>query len=296
MTSPEADRNTSRPSGTGEQNQRRPFHKYAFWLLAVFAAIVLAHRGIDAWSSYQEQRAMLMLVQLQQAEAAAARVAQFVKEIESQMRWLLQLPTSASTLEEWHLESVRVLRQVPAITEVSRIDPAGREQVRVSRIAADIIGGEADLSRDPKFIESVAKKHYFSPVYFRGDSEPYMTLAIAAAREQNGVVAAEVNLKFIWDALSEFRVSSIIFVIDTSGRLVAHPDISLVLRNTDLSDLGYVQAALGQIREHSVGNHFRDARASVTYTPVPSLGWILIICDSKSPDDRSRFPFCVTSR
>jgi signal transduction histidine kinase len=54
-----------------------------------------------------------------------------------------------------------------------------------------------------------------------------------------------VNLKFIWDVVSQIKVGKKgqAFVIDARGRLIAHPDISLVLRNTDLSRLDYVSAA-----------------------------------------------------
>src|SRR6202007_950871 len=102
-----------------------------------------------------------------------------------------------------------------------------------------------DLSKDPKFVEAIAHKTYYGPVYFRGESEPYMTLAMAGARRDAGVSVAEVNLKFIWDVVSQIKVGKKgqAFVIDARGRLIAHPDISLVLRNTDLSKLDYVAAA-----------------------------------------------------
>ena len=72
-----------------------------------------------------------------------------------------------------------------------------------------------------------------------------MTLAMAGARRDAGVSVAEVNLKFIWDVVSQIKVGKKgqAFVIDSRGRLIAHPDISLVLRNTDLSRLDYVSAA-----------------------------------------------------
>ena len=43
-------------------------------------------------------------------------------------------------MDEWQFDSVRLLRQVPAITELARIDAAGQEQARVSRIAVDVVG------------------------------------------------------------------------------------------------------------------------------------------------------------
>src|SRR5262245_21835812 len=72
-----------------------------------------------------------------------------------------------------------------------------------------------------------------------------MTLAMAGARRDAGVSVAEVNLKFIWDVVSQIKVGKRgqAFVIDARGRLIAHPDISLVLRNTDMSRLDYVKAA-----------------------------------------------------
>ena len=66
-------------------------------------------------------------------------------------------------------------------------------------------------------------------------SEPYMTVAVAGAREINGITVAVINLKLIWDVISAIHVgqSGDAFVLDRSGRLVAHPDISLVLRGDD---------------------------------------------------------------
>ncbi len=98
-----------------------------------------------------------------------------------------------------------------------------------------------------KFTEAVARKVYYGPVYFRRESEPYMTLAIAGTRRDAGVSVAEVNLKLIWDVVSQIKVGERghAYVVDAQGRLIAHPDISLVLRNTDMSRLAQVRAARG---------------------------------------------------
>ena len=54
-----------------------------------------------------------------------------------------------------------------------------------------------------------------------------------------GVNVAEVNLKFIWDVVSQIKIgqAGYAYVVDATGRLIAHPDISLVLQQTDLSAL-----------------------------------------------------------
>ena len=109
----------------------------------------------------------------------------------------------------------------------------------------DVVGSQTDFSNDAKFTEAVAQKIYYGPVYFRRESEPYMTLALAGTRRDAGVSVAEVNLKFIWDVVSQIKVGEHgqAYVVDASGRLIAHPDISLVLRNTDFSRLAQVRAA-----------------------------------------------------
>ena len=86
---------------------------------------------------------------------------------------------------------------------------------------------------------------WFSPVYFRKESEPYMTVALARAGHNAGVTVAEVNLKLIWDVITGLKIGQggYAYVVDRDGRLIAHPDISLVLRNTDLANLPQVAGA-----------------------------------------------------
>src|SRR5258707_2424905 len=110
----------------------------------------------------------------------------------------------------------------------------------------DVVDSGLDLSKDPKFTEAVANKVYYGPVYFRRESEPYMTLSLAGTRKDAGVSIAEVNLKLIWDVVSQIKVGERghAYVVGWQGRLIAHPDISLVLRNTDMSKLAQVQAAM----------------------------------------------------
>jgi signal transduction histidine kinase/CheY-like chemotaxis protein len=259
------------------------FRKYVTLFAAVVAVALITNGLVDTWFSYREQQSLLVRLQRQQAVATAARIAQFIKEIENQMGWLIQLPWSAASLDEWQFDSVRLMRQVPAITELSRIDSSGREKARASRIAVDVVGSNADFSKHPKFMQAKANKHYYGPVYFRRESEPYMTLAIAGARANYGVLAAEVNLKYIWDVVSEMNADTrgTAFVVDANGRLIAHPDISLVLRNIDLSHLTHVRAAIStpkdMTQEGAVANNIRGQPVLIAYAPIPSLGWTLFI-------------------
>src|SRR6476660_8714157 len=215
------------------------FVKYVALVFVVVLIALLTNGAFELWFSYQEYKGSLIRIQREQAEAAAAKIGQFIHEIEAQVGWTTQLPWSASTLEQRRFDASRRLPQVPAITELSQIDATGHEQLRVSRLAMDVIGSGTDYSHDPKFTEAVAHKVYYGPVYFRRESEPYMTLSLAGTIRNAGVSVAEVNLKLIWDVVSQIKVGAHghAYVVGSQGRLIAHPDISLVLRNTDLSRL-----------------------------------------------------------
>ena len=207
----------------------RLFRKYVGLFLAVVCIALLTNGLSEIVFSFQEHKASLIRIQREQAEAAAAKISQFIKEIESQVGWTTQLPWSAGTIDQRRFDGLRLLRQVPAITELSQLDSTGREQLRVSRLAMDVVASKADFSKDPKFAEAVAHKVYYGPVYFRRESEPYMTLALTGTRRDAGVSVAEVNLKLIWDVISQIKVGARgqAYLVDAQGRLVAHPDISL---------------------------------------------------------------------
>jgi signal transduction histidine kinase len=260
------------------------FRKYIALFMAVVCVALGSNGLLDIWFSYQEQKPLLVRIQREQAEAAAARISQFIKEIEGQMGWATQLPWDTGNLQEWRFDAVRVLRQMPAITELAQLDASGREQARTSRLAVDEFGSQKDFSREPAFVEAVANKVYYGPVYFRQESEPYMILAMAGARRDYGVIVAQVNLKFIWDVISEIKVGKRGqgYVVDAQGRLIAHPDISLVLQNTDLSQLAQVLAARAQRfavppEDQPVSHDIQGREVLTTHAKVPLLGWLVFV-------------------
>ena len=247
--------------------------------------VALLTNGLfEIWVSYREHKDALIEIQHEQAESAAAKIGQFIKEIESQVGWTTQLLWSAGTIEQRRFDALRLLRQVPAITELAQVDASGKEQLRVSRLAMDVVGSGLDLSQEPKFTDAVKNKVYYGPVYFRRESEPYMTLSLSGTRRDAGVSIAEVNLKLIWDVVSKIKVGERghAYVVDAQGRLIAHPDISLVLRNTDMTRLAQVQAArrvaTGAAAEDiETATDIQGRQVLTAFAPVAPLGWTVFV-------------------
>ena len=122
--------------------------------------------------------------------------------------WAKQSPLSLSAAIALQRETdfLRLLKSTPAITDIRHINGVGKAQLSVSRVALDLNDNGRDLADAPEFQAAQAKKKYFSPVYFRNESEPYMTVAVALNEPAPEVTVAEVNLKAIWDVVSQILV------------------------------------------------------------------------------------------
>ena len=274
----------------GSRGARRTVHRrglFAKYVLSLvgLATLVLALNGAhNVWFAYGEAKQAALRVQQEKAQSAAQRIQQFVAEIERQIGWTTHAQWAAGSVEQRRFDYVRLLRQVPAITEIVQLDGTGREQLRVSRLAMDVVGSGQDWSQDPRYVEAAAKKIWISPVYFRKESEPYMSLAVARSGRNAGVTVAEVNLKLIWDVITAIRVGErgYAYVVDGRGRLIAHPDISLVLRKTDFSRLSQVASAIGpgdrDGSETATITQNLDGRDVIAaHAPIAPLDWTVFV-------------------
>src|SRR5881296_2190082 len=138
------------------KTRRRLFAKYVALFVVVVCVALLSNGTFDVFLYYREHKAALIRIQHEQAEAAAAKIGQFIKEIESQLGWTTQLPWSAGALEQRRFDALRLLRQVPAITELAQLDAAGKERLRVSRLAMDVVDSGTDFATAAPFTEAVA--------------------------------------------------------------------------------------------------------------------------------------------
>ncbi|MFN0303312.1 MAG: ATP-binding protein [Burkholderiales bacterium] len=267
------------------------FRKYALYCAGLVSIALLASGLIGLYFSYQEQRSLLDEAQREKVRTAAVRIEHFARVIEGQLRAALLVEQAGieQNADERHLELIRLLRQAPAVSDVIWVDAQGIQQIKVSRTVRDRIGPAEDHSDHPAVVGARSGNLYAGPVYFRSGSEPYATLAVngqgSAERRGSGpgsVLIAEVNLKLVWEIVSTIRVgvSGNVHVVDGQGRLISHPDISLVLRMTDLSAHPQVQAALvppgAPAPDVMIARTAADGKVRSVLTasaPIPALGW-----------------------
>src|SRR5258708_22314099 len=168
-----------RPQATGKSAQspvpaeisvpktrRRLFTKYVALFVAVVCVALLSNGVFDVFFYYQEHKASLIRIQREQAEAAAAKIGQFIKEIESQLGWTTQPPWSAGSIEQRRFDALRLLRQVPSITGLAQRDATGKERLRVSRPALAVGGSGAGRSGAPEVARAVGARGSCATVRF----------------------------------------------------------------------------------------------------------------------------------
>lgn len=258
------------------------FSKY---FLALFAAVVvplLIAGGSEAWFGYRDRRASLNDLLDTEARAAAAKIQDFMEGIRDQLGWTVQLPWSENADERRRLDALLLLRQVPAVLSLGLVDAAGKERLFVSRIGLNRVEGGDDHSANPAVTGAREDRAWFGPVTFQRGSEPFMTVAVAGNRPAAGVAIAEVNLKFIWDVISAIRVGRTgeAFVLDRQGRLIAHPDISLVLRADDAATqpLRHLRVAiLARPGEAIAGRDMAGNTVLAAMKPISAAGWSVIV-------------------
>src|SRR5260370_40519384 len=166
---------------------------------------------------------------------------------------------------------------MPAIVSIALVDQTGTERVFTSRLSLNRTGRGADISADPAVVGARDSKVWYGPVRYQHDSEPYMRIAVAGNLASAGIAIADINLKLIWDVIAAIKIGDTghALVVDDSGRLVAHPDISRVLRggagSGDFNRLrSVVDAANGSAVVCTRGDCKPD-RALVVR--APTFGW-----------------------
>ena len=274
----------------------RLFPKYATLIVSLVAGLLLLSGGIGAYFSVRETEAHLSELQEEKAKAAAIRIEQFVVDIEHQMGWAALPVTfdSGSELEQRRIALVKLMRQVPAITEAAWVDASGREKSRVSRLAIDSSGTDTDMSGNPLLLAASKGKPQFGAVYFLRNTEPYMTVVRPALG--GGAVFAEVNLKFVWNVVSRIKAgkAGVTYVVDSAGTLIAHPDISLVLKKTNLGAL--IQVAAARAGQQPSSGTDQDGREVITaHEHIEFLKWTVFVDTPRSEALEAIVPVAVRS-
>jgi HAMP domain-containing protein len=260
----------------------RLFRRYFVLILSLVTTALLASGGATVYFTYQETKSFVASLLREKALAAASRIEDYIGNIERQLAYAALPQLDAKDVELRRIEFVKLLRQAPEITDVAQLDASGHEHIYISRLGMDNVGSGKDRSQEPPFVNAKAGQPWFGPVYFRRETEPYLTIALRTASERGSVIVADVNLKFIWDVVSRIKIGEKgkAYVVDGNGFLVADPDIGLVLRKTNLSRVPHVRAALsgqGNDEGAQLSTDLGGLSVLASVAPIDSPRWYVFV-------------------
>src|SRR5499427_427327 len=259
----------------------RLFRKYLLLIMSLVTIALLASGAMSVWFTYQETKASLASLQHEKALAAASRIEQYIGSIERQLAYAALPQLDASDVELRRIEFLKLLRQAPEVTDIAQLDASGHEQIAVSRLGMDNVGSGKDRSQEPAFRNAKRGQPWFGPVYFRKETEPYMTISLRSS-DKGPVTIADVNLKFIWDVVSRIKIGEKgkAYVVDNQGFLVADPDIGLVLRKTSLAHLAHIKAAKASNSVDTpamLSTDLAGTEVLTSFATVEPLGWTVFV-------------------
>ena len=277
--------------------------------LVLVSGGLLTSGAVELLFRHRESVEGIWALQREMAQGAAFKIQRFVQDIEKTLRASTQtqdILTSGIT-EAYRFQLIKLLKVTPAITTATVLDANGREQLKESRVELTRPEDLGDRSSDEAFVRAREGTSFFGPVYFVRQSEPYMRIAVpiewfgnvasttsrttsAGSTDVIGVLIAEVNLKYIWEVISQIKVgqTGYAYVVSPEGDLIAHPDISLVLQKRNLRDLDQVQAALaGRPGPFAAQPNLAGQQVFSAYAVIPNLGWAVLV---ERPTDEAYAP------
>jgi class 3 adenylate cyclase/HAMP domain-containing protein len=251
------------------------FAKYVISLVGLVVFVLAANGALEVWISYRETTATLTNAMSEKAEAEAHRIEQTMSELERQISWVTR--AGVRDEQERRGDYAQLMRQVPSVSQIFRLDGNGREQLRVTRSNVSIGSGE-DFSKDPRFTETVARGASFAPAFFR-DLRPYMSIAVAHSGRDAGVTVAEIDLGFLSDYVGEAQVGKagvVAYVIDPRGIVLAS-SAKGPPRGKDISALPQIATLVKFSGEPAQSGTDIDGNSVLSDAqPVRKLAWFVL--------------------
>jgi putative methionine-R-sulfoxide reductase with GAF domain len=261
----------------------------AFFTLSVVSLLVIGSLAIFAnYRSLQRETAVkLELIALNASKTVAGSIQEQFSILETGVE-ISNPVTADSAARRELLESLTGVN--PAFRQTVLLNATGRQLAGVSRLSSSL-SPQFEEKLQEETLVSLPKtgQRYISPVYFDDlTSEPLVVIAVPSQNvfgDFEGVLVAELNLKFMWNLVDQLLVgeTGYVYVVDNQGALIAFRDTSRVLRGENVGQIfevsefienptaagdvtQYIESYLGLLGDTVVG----------TYVPLGQPEWAVV--------------------
>jgi len=218
----------------------------AIAFFGIGALALLASNALQIALNVRSQQAEIASNQQRVAQDASKTVSNFFQGKFSSLETALEYanPVLADSVTRKNiLESLLGLD--PAFRQFALLDRQGRQLGQATRVSQSSAQFTLQFNGD-LLSQTLDGQRYFSSVYIDdATSEPLVVIAIPVTNvlgDYQGSLAAEVNLKFMWDLVDQLKIgeTGYAYVVDNQGNLLAFGDTARVLAGENVQQIGEV--------------------------------------------------------
>lgn len=218
------------------------------------------------------------------AESLSEKINTYLEHLENQMQFVIKSITEAKGQSQAILQAL--LDSDQDFVSISLVNRKGNEIFKVYN--PDLLKDTTLLNlSDHRIFKQIwdtknNKTGIIGGVYFE-DAQPHIDALYKIT--QTHLMFATLSLSNLWKDIEKTRLgkSGYAFLVDSDGTLIAHPDISRILKKENVRASPIVEDALQAVSvgasEYTLSNGNRIVGA---YAPVPAMGWGVIIEQLKS--------------
>jgi putative methionine-R-sulfoxide reductase with GAF domain len=260
----------------------------AFTTLTVAALLIAG--VLQLFLNFQAQQTAVAERQQLLARQASQSVVGFVDEKFSVLEAAVEFSNlMESSPEERQVTLDSLLGLQTAFKQLSLLSTDGRQLTLVSRRSLSQSGQFTSQLTEELLDHNRQGQKAISPVYIDIESsEPLVVIAVPILNvfgEYQGTLAAELNLKFMWDLVDQLQVgdTGYAYVVDEQGVLIAFSDTSRVLRSENVRYIGEVDAFVKNPTasedvspESAVYTGLTGDTVTGTYVPLGTPSWAVV--------------------
>jgi two-component sensor histidine kinase/HAMP domain-containing protein len=249
--------------------KRSKFHSLratvALAFLALSTAVLFISSSLNIYFGLLNQRKAIDVQQDLSAQKAASSVKEFISDKFNTLLSCIDFTNMhRASPDDQKLALEKLLGIEPSFRQLTLLDPGGKELVNVSRLSRMVPIHLTDQIERELFSQVNQGKKYISTINIDQTTyEPLVVMAVPVTNvfgDVTGVLAAEVNLKFLWDLMDQIKIGKkgLAYVVDMHGYLIAFSDVSRVLKRENL-------AYLSEVHEFIEGNELvHQSRAEIS--------------------------------
>ena len=164
----------------------------------------------------------------------------------------------------------------PIFDRIFTVDTLGNE------VTTSDFGPHITRYNDHEFFSKTIRGEYFlSQVKFNEAQEPFVIYSYPIKQFDQivGMLAAEINLKSIWELVDEIKIGETgnAFVVGGSGQLIAHPDKKKVIDRENVIDIDIIMDEKSPTGSSRVFESQEGISMLGTFAPLEEYDWVIVI-------------------